>query len=347
MIICAYEDRPSDWVGLKLLVLSVAQQCPGVSIHLFCPTATAEFQDWLQQYPQVHLRSLPTLKGQGWNVKPDLLLSLLNEGHQDVIWIDSDIIVNRDFRSLLATVTSDTLVVAQEHRWETHNSAEFTQGWGLPFGRELGGVICSCFLRVTPAHQPLLQAWKQCLAHPQYLQAQVTWPRPVHMIGDQDVLTALLGSSQFAGIPIHWLRRGRDIAQCFRECGYTVGERLTNLFGLPALVHAQGPKPWRNAHEETFLELAPYSAVAQRYRSQLDEDTTWITVHSQLGKVYNRLTFGHPSLRGLPFALWAEIKRASVKAMIKTLLKRFKPLAAQPITDDLDPASEVDRLSAS
>ena len=49
------------------------------------------------------------------------------------------------------------------------------------------------------------------------------------MTGDQDVLTALLGSERYAGIPMNVLERGRDIVMNFGPAGYTVMERLRNL----------------------------------------------------------------------------------------------------------------------
>lgn len=332
MVVCAYEDRVSDLVGLKLLVLSLAQHCPGLPIHLFCPSATPEFCQWIEKYPQVQLRELPNLNIKGWNVKPDILMYLLDEGHEQAIWIDSDIIVTKDFRPLLAHLTDDTLVVAQENCWESSKgSVERTKAWGLSHGRSLVDVACSCVIRVTPAHRRLLEAWKQYLADPVYLEAQPKWPRPFHLMGDQDVLTALLGSSEFADIKLHWLRRGVDIAQCFRADGYTVGERLANLFsGLPVFVHAQGPKPWRDKGKDgvatgvavTYLELSPYCFAARPYSEQLNEDTSWINIESTLGKVLHTLTFGNPSLQGLPLALQAQMQRVGIRSAVKHLLSR-------------------------
>lgn len=327
MLICAYEDRVSDLVGLKLLILSLARHCPDLSVNLFCPTATPDFCRWLKIHPQVRLREIPAMNTQGWNVKPDILLTLLNEGHNQVIWLDSDIIITKDFKPLL-DVTDDTLVVAQEHRWDTQGSEPRTNGWGLPHGRKLASTVNTCFIRVTPAHRRLLEEWKRYLATPAYREAQAKeWSQqPVHLVGDQDVFTALLGSSAFADVKLHYLRRGLDIAQCFQADGFTVSERLANLFcGLPVFVHAQGPKPWRSKREQgTYLELSPYCFAARPYRKQLNEDTSWIDIESRLGKILHILALGHPSLQGLPLALNAQLKRIGVRSTLKYLrLSKF------------------------
>ena len=69
--------------------------------------------------------------------------------------------------------------------------------------------------------------------------------RPIHMQGDQDVLTALLTSTEFADIPLKMLRRGKDIVQFDGVWGYTTAERLRSLLGDgPTFIHCMGTKPW-------------------------------------------------------------------------------------------------------
>jgi lipopolysaccharide biosynthesis glycosyltransferase len=293
---------------------------------LFCPAATPAFLGWLKQHPQVQMRELLAKEVKGWNVKPDLLLQLLDEGHEEVIWIDTDILLTKDFRFLISDERANNLIVAQEYRWEPmQGSSTRTQGWKLPYGRELDSAVCSCFIRVTPSHRELLEAWRDCLREPVYLEAQASGNRPFYLLSDQDALTALLGSSRFADIKIDWLKRGLDIVHCFREDGFTVGERLVSIFrGLPVFVHAQGPKPWRNMHQEVYLELSPYSSVAQQYRQSLDEDSSWIDVKSGLGKILNMATFAHPSLRGLLIALQAQLKRIGIRSTLRYLQNILK-----------------------
>src|SRR5438045_2971520 len=91
MIICTYEDRPTDLVGVQLLVSSLARHLPGASIHVACPTPPPELAAWLRARPGVTLDETRDERLRGWNVKAGLLTRLLDAGHDDVIWIDSDV----------------------------------------------------------------------------------------------------------------------------------------------------------------------------------------------------------------------------------------------------------------
>jgi hypothetical protein len=137
----------------------------------------------------------------------------------------------------------------------------------------------------------------------------------VHLLGDQEVLTALLGSKQYSHIPIHYACRGEDIVQYVGAGGFLPRERLRSTWsGLPPLIHAIGRKPWwfdhtpsmrdgwREVYDALSGELCPYIGVAQRYRDQLDGPTRWLDRRSGPGRVFNGLSAGHPALRGLPLA---------------------------------------------
>src|SRR5450432_3853927 len=112
MIICTYEDRPSDLVGVQLLVSSLPRHVPGVPVHVACPAPGAELASWLRASPGVTLDETHDDRLRGWNVKAGLLTRLLDAGHEEVLWIDSDVIVAGDFRSLIPDATS--LVVTEE-----------------------------------------------------------------------------------------------------------------------------------------------------------------------------------------------------------------------------------------
>ncbi len=58
------------------------------------------------------------------------------------------------------------------------------------------------------------------------------------MQGDQDVLTALLTSTEFADIPLKMLRRGKDIVQFDGVWGYTTTERLAEFAWRWTNVHS-------------------------------------------------------------------------------------------------------------
>ena len=112
MLICTSEDRAPDLIGVKLLVSSLARHLPMVPVHVACPTPGAELETWLRHRPNVTLDMTRDESLAGWNAKAGLLLRLLDAGHREVIWIDADVIVAGDFRSLVPSDTS--LIVTEE-----------------------------------------------------------------------------------------------------------------------------------------------------------------------------------------------------------------------------------------
>ena len=318
MIVCSYEDRPDHLVGLQLLVLCLRRHAAELALDLTCPQAPVWFKDWLGQFPGIRLRERPSWQGRGWNIKPGKLLELLGEGHPEVVWIDGDIILNGDFRPLLTNLTAEDLVVTEEVYWgQRQGGTERTESWGLPVGRALPCTVNSGLLRVTPRHVKLLEFWQHLMLQPRYLAAQDApyYTRPLHMVGDQDVLTAVLGSKPFADVPVRFLKRGSQIIQNFGPAGYTLPERLRNLLcGLPPLIHAQGRKPWeyselpdfrrslRHYYEAVYLELSPYTHLARHYRASLDQSCPWMEVRTLPGRICAALARGEPTLAGAPQA---------------------------------------------
>ena len=59
----------------------------------------------------------PSCLGKEWSIKPVLLQHCLDLGYQQVVWIDSDVIVARDFSSLICDVNLKTVVVAEAYRF--------------------------------------------------------------------------------------------------------------------------------------------------------------------------------------------------------------------------------------
>ena len=328
MIVCVHEDRAEYLVGLKLTVLSLVRYCPDLPILISCPRPPDSFRQWAGTLPNVQLLTDPNLAGLSWNVKPTILLRCLNEGHRDVIWIDADILINRDFRPRLAHLDDQTLVVTQEVYWgQEQGGSHRTVAWGLQPSRTLPATVNTGIVRVTPHHVELLKAWRTMLGHPAYRQAQIQpyYERPLHMLTDQEVLTALLGATEFSHIPVEMLERGVDIAQCFGPAGYTPTERLHNISqGLPAFIHSMGRKPWERApspssiwssgepllrrlrkyYDYIHLELSPYTSIAHEYREQLGEEATWLEVKSTPARLLATLSAGHPTLQGFPLALF-------------------------------------------
>lgn len=332
---CIAEDREECEPSVKLLLLSLSLYCPGAQINLFYPPANQAFLTWMEKCPQVHLRT-ERLHGSGWNVKPEAMVYLLDRDFEEVIWIDSDVIVNRDIRRLVSLVNGDALVASEHTLSEErvdHNALR-ARLWGLPVGRVLPFALSSGVVRVTRKHYRLLGRWRELLQTKEYQEAQKKgWMKsPIHMKGDQDVLTALLTSTEFSHIPIRILRRGKHIILFDGVYGYTVPERLRNLLrDGPALVHVSSDKPWsarwqleassglRDYIKKVYLDVSPYTLLAMRFRPMLDCDTGWMEPHYSLSRVLRALGMGYPPLVGLPMAVFADMARA-IKSMRRSRL---------------------------
>jgi hypothetical protein len=311
MIACTYEDRKTALIGLKLLVLSLARHCPDLPLHVYCPQPGVAFEEWAGRQPNVCLLNPPSGIIGGWDVKPNLLLHRLNAGFDEVLWLDTDLVLTRDLRDSFGQMTEQTFVATEEHRWVTgHGTTERTERLGLPVGRLLPNTICSCVLRITSFHRPLLEQWHTALQRADYrkTQGQPFDERDWALGSDQDVLSGLLGSTRFASVPLRLLRSGREIAHCFCRQGYAVRDRLRNLLtGLPPLVHAQGPKPWE-LPGVLFAELSPYCSASLPFASQLSEPAPWLRPRTLLARILNTLAFGNPNLRDLPLVGWFEFR---------------------------------------
>jgi hypothetical protein len=310
MIVCSYEDRASSLVGVKLLILSLAQHCPDIEVHIYSPIADKNFQSWINRQSKVCLIATPENYLGGWNIKPFVLLDELNAGFDEVIWLDSDIIITSDFRPLLQGLPKDFYVAAEERPWAPNQGSVLrAKRLGLQVGRIFLRTINSCVNRVTPFHRQLLERWKEMLYRFDYQEAQTkSWAEREFLLGsDQDLLTGLLGSTEFTHIPVKLLRTGLDIAHFFCAREYTVGNRIRNLFkGLPPFVHAQGPKPWE-LPEQLFSELSPYCAVALPYQEKIHELTPWMNPRSTWGRLLDSLTCRNPNLRDIPVVAIREI----------------------------------------
>lgn len=335
--VCVHEDRPDCLVGLKLTVLSLRHCCPDLPIIVSCPDPPISLCKWISAFSNVQIVSYPEFIQAGWNVKPAILLRLIEAGWGEVIWIDSDIIVHRDFLKCLSDLDSKTLLVTEESYWEEQFRGTYrTIAWGLEPYRAMSTLVNTGIVRVTPYHVKLLQAWQALLLNPAYLKAQhlPESRRPRHMYSDQEALSALLGSTDFSDIPFKMLKRGKDIAQCIRASGFTPFERMCCLWrGLPMFIHAMyKPKPWnRSSYPATIwhsgeslttiirkylfyisLELSPYLSIARKYRQEMEEDVGWMELHSIPAKLLAVLFANHPALQGLPLALLdSGLRRAS------------------------------------
>jgi len=319
MVICIAEDRQSEEIAIKILILSLTNHCPEFPVELFFPPATDDFRSWIAKFSQVQLRTTPIAGTRGWNVKPYALLMLLEEGHDEVWWIDSDIILSCDFRHSIGKLSDSMLAITEEAKSGRYDDKSYrARAWGFEVGRILPFALNTAVIRATHLHIPLLKKWQELLESENYRNAQnlPLKQRPFHVFGDQDVLTALLASREFSEIPIKILRRGKNIIQYLGLGGFTLKERLATLiWGLPPFIHSQQAKPWHRGRipskwksMEDFLrylrlDISPYNYVASKYRYEVYGDLEWLKCHSMFGKLLSILGLGNPALTGLPIAI--------------------------------------------
>lgn len=341
-VVCIAENRASCEPGLRILVASLARRCSGLRVVLFCPNATESFARWLAGFDWCVLN--PCALDGPWtkyDIKPLALLTALRIGAREVIWIDSDILVARDFRPFFADLSPDTVAVAEEALSGAHADPDGLRArlWGMPVGRSLPFAANTGVIRVTAAHRDLLEAWHALLQDESYRAAQARpwYERKPHVNGDQEVLTALLSSERFAGLPVRFLRRGGDIIQFFGPAGYTVRERLGHLRrGMPYFVHSQGFSPWWPAPPPTtgwsarfahlYGALSPYTTLARGYADAL-EDASWLRPATGAARW---LATRNPALAGLPLAVVADAVRAGRALKLRERPDRKGGVDARP-----------------
>ena len=283
MIALVHADQPSYYPGLTLSILSLRRHNPELPLLVSCPGAPADYLQWVREHAaEVYTDAID--EACGWNVKPHLILRALDEGHDEVLWLDADIIVTGSVRDVLAG-DARILSVAEEPAFgQRQGSRARVEGWQLEPGRDLPITTNTAVLKVSSAHRRLLTEWLRLLGRADYLAAQAmpATQRPLHMLGDQDVLCALLGSRAFAGLPVRTVRRGSEIAQCGAPSDFLVSERLRSMrTGTPVFVHSPRAKPWhkrqqwrysggrmarlRTWYEDLHLDLSPYTIAAREY----------------------------------------------------------------------------------
>ena len=324
--VCVAEDREEFEPCLKLLLTSLSHHSPGMAISLFYPVANQAFLRWVSAYPQVQLQTDRLKKGYGWNVKPEAIMQLLDAGFDEVIWIDSDVLITRDIRPLFNTLDEAVFVAAEQmlapNREDDDGAGRRAQGWQLSVGRVLRTGLNSGVLRATKRHYHLMRRWWELLQSDAYQSCQQKEfrKRPIHMLGDQDVLFALLTSTEFAQTPLRTLRRGKHIIQFDGVWGYTTAERTRNAFGDgPTFIHSIGGKPWAARWESerpnhlreylkmVYLDVSPYTLSSAKFKEDLGCDTNWMRAHYKLSSILRVLAMRHPALTGLPMAVFADI----------------------------------------
>lgn len=322
--VCIAEDRPALEPAIRLLLASLAREWPGQHIDLFFTPETSDFDAWVGKFPDVAFhRSRIAGEYSKYDVKPHAFLALFDMGAEDVVWIDSDIIIAGKIAPLFDGLDDLTVVITEEALGDFHSDDNGLRArlWGFPVGREFPFCLNTGVLRMTSLHRPLIERWRDLLQSETYKATQsVSWrERPVHCLGDQDVLTALLASTEFAATPCKLLKRGADVLQYFGAYGYTLRERCLHLFtGPPPIIHSMGHKPWwehegksENGYERfvrLYREMSPYTFCARDYRDEL-VSADWLSPRSGTARWLDKGSFGSMALNGAPLAIVADLKR--------------------------------------
>jgi len=243
--VCSYEDRAIGMDGLILMGESLCSVDKAVSLHLTVPDAPAYVRKWAASRPEVELSTerLPELSG--WNIKPSLLLRELDAGWEAPLWLDSDMIVSQPISKVVQRYSREALLLAEE--WTDAPPLAIAEGWGLKSKRPIS-VVNNCFVRVTQAHRPMMERWREMLHDSRYRAAQALPydKRPKHFLHDGWPLIALLECEEFGDVEYDFIRRNGEIAQCAGSSGYRPLHRIIDVFrGLPALIHGLGRKPGR------------------------------------------------------------------------------------------------------
>lgn len=322
--LCTFENRESHLIGSKILALSLEKFCTNFHLTIFLPHDLMDFKIWADQ----HCKNVTVREGSfeksGWNIKPEVLLKMLEDANH-AVWIDSDIICVRDLNEMLANIDPMNLVLAQDalpYPKENERTAFFS----LSTKRKLEKSINSCFIRVTKSeyHINVLRSWSQLMSTQKYKSNQDSpfAERPDYMIGDQDVLEAVL-ASEIAGstseLPITYLRSGNELITTIVPEAFSVSQRIrASYLKRPFLIHGQGTQPWVAMHwGRGFLgtprwQLSAYLATVKRIKLYLDDNIdNWTNNRSILTKFCRFVTLGHPYMQGVPLIIiskfWAKV----------------------------------------
>lgn len=319
-------------MGIRLLVNSLKKANPEARLCVFFDPASPAFKKWVATLPGVTLRPAPFPTGLGYDTKPHALIELIEAGEDQVVWLDSDIVVTRDPVPLFSELPAETLCITEDALWGRYDDGHGARAtaWGFEVTRPFNHCLNTCVVRATRAHLPLLKDWRECLNTPAYKKAQKTFwaDRPDHLAGDQDVMTALLTSTH-GQVPVKILRRGHEIIQAFGLKGYTLRERIGHLrSGLPAFVHAQGYKPWKSDREgwvaRVYFDVSPYVLTALQNQEALAAtggQADLFRTKTAMGAVLRRIGFGSIPLSGMAMAAALDLAFGT-RSAAKRLFKR-------------------------
>jgi hypothetical protein len=311
-----YENRLSDIIGLKLLILSIVQP-GGVASRMivYCPKEFGDFRPWTGAIPNVELRDCDDVPVKGWEVKPTLLLKLLDEGVTQPIWIDSDIMLSAPARAPWFAIAPGQILTSSDYSSNSPVYQDRAKLAGMITARRLKFSVNSCVLRVDSSHRELLKAWENRMTWDdfQFGQRNRNLRRSAHLASDQDVLWSLLCSRDFGYIPVRQLQSGVDIAQSWSLFEFPLHFRLRAMFtGLPPFVHAAGIRPWRIEGSRipfTVAQLQPYNKVVRQYVKQLPSVADWTYPTSKLSIILRLWCLGSTTLSVIPLQIAVFLNR--------------------------------------
>src|SRR4051794_30189887 len=120
-VICIADDRASCEPGIRILIASLAEHSPSLRIELFYPPADQSFTAWASKFPNVAVNP-PGLDGPwaGFNIKPAALIGLLDRGFDNLLWIDTDIVVRSPIEKLYEHFDPTFLIISEEALCSSH-----------------------------------------------------------------------------------------------------------------------------------------------------------------------------------------------------------------------------------
>ena len=289
LTICIAEDRPTEVEAIKVLVTSLKTRAPGdYQVVVYHPHENAGLAAHLSAYEDVFLETRDDFVGLGTNLKPAVMMRHLDWPGNRVIWLDSDVIVTRDFMERLLNVPEEAFVVSDmplvtgalrgdAHAWR----------WGFEIHREMEFTLNSGVMMASFKHRQLLDAWWDLMQTEAYQGAQSVHlvDRPSHLRRDYDALTALLCSQHFADLELDILRAGSEIIQYTTPASYGLSTRMAHQKTPPHFIHSIGCKPWRAPRpgaktsywDRIEMESCPYTLAAIELREQTEIAMPWLT----------------------------------------------------------------------
>ena len=313
--LCAFDDRPS-LIGAKLLILSLERHCRDFTLYLGYTDENPVFADWLSRHgPHVVPVKMPPVADLCLkHVKPLLFLELFGRGLDDLVWLDTDILVLRDLEPAFSKLGFDTVGVAEDINPFTPQT-NLRAHYQMTPVRDLPGNVNSCVVRFTRTHIPLLEKWLELMRDPFFLEQ---WNRPIieraRGFGlDQTILQVLLCCRAENWTPpssiIFW-KSGPDVIQEWGVRTYPPGDRLKTALGWnkPMAIHLIGyEKPWTTfsrVHRHRWASV--FCALARSYQDDTEEDLSWAHPASLGSKIGQWASFGHPHLVGFWHGLAAK-----------------------------------------